>query len=65
MSATTTHTSNPTNEAGLPPAPPEAHPKAYAKGDVREVVLNGRAFAWCTTAQQWWNVSVTRDLIFK
>lgn len=38
MSATTTHTSNPTNEAGFPPAPSEAHQKAYAKGDVREIV---------------------------
>jgi hypothetical protein len=32
MSATTTHTSNPINEAGVPPAPPEAHPRAYVKG---------------------------------
>ncbi|WP_213781621.1 hypothetical protein [Caballeronia sp. dw_276] len=37
MSATTTHTSNLTNEAGFPPAPSEAHQKAYAKGDVQEV----------------------------
>jgi len=31
MSATTTHTSNLTNEAGFPPAPSEAHQKHMQK----------------------------------
>jgi hypothetical protein len=58
MSATTTHTSNLTNEAGFPPAPSEAHQKAYAKGDVREVVVNGLRIRMEYDGQQWWNVSV-------
>ena len=37
MGAKTIHTSNLTNEAVFPPAPSEAQ-KAYAIGDVREVV---------------------------
>jgi hypothetical protein len=37
MSATTTHSNNTTNTAVVPPAPPEAHQKAY----VREVTIPG------------------------
>jgi hypothetical protein len=59
MSATTIHTSNPTNEAGFPPAPSEAHQKACAKGDVREVFLNGARIRMVFDGAQWWNVSVT------
>ncbi|AME27359.1 hypothetical protein [Burkholderia sp. PAMC 26561] len=60
MSATTTHTSNLTNEAGFPPAPSEAHQKAYAKGDVQEVLLNGTRIRMVFDGAPWWNVSVTR-----
>ena len=60
MSATTTHTSNLTNEAGFPPAPSEAHQKAYAKGDVQEVLLNGTRTRMVFDGAPWWNVSVTR-----
>jgi hypothetical protein len=59
MSATTTHTSKPTNEAGFPPAPSEAHQKAFTKGDVREVAVNDSRIRMEYDGQQWWNVSVT------
>jgi hypothetical protein len=59
MSATTTHTSHPSNEAGFPPAPSEAHQKAYAKGNAREVGLNGTRIRMVFDGKQWWNVSVT------
>ena len=58
MSATTTHSSNPTNEADVPSAPPEAHQKAYAKGDVPIVVLNRTRMRMVHDGKQWWNVSV-------
>lgn len=58
MSATTTHTSNPTDTAGFPPAPSEAHQKAYAKGDAREVVVNGSRIRMEYDGRQWLNVSV-------
>jgi hypothetical protein len=58
MSATTTHTSNPTIQAGFPPAPSEAHQKACAKGDMREVAVNGSRIRMEPNGQQWWNVSV-------
>ncbi len=60
MSATTTHTSNLTNEAVFPPAPSEAQQKAYAKGDVQEVLLNGTRIRMVFDDAPWWNVSVTR-----
>ena len=60
MSATTTHTSNLTNEAGFPPAPSEAHQKAYAKGDVQEVLVDGTRIRMVFDGALWWNVSVTR-----
>ena len=60
MSATTTHTSNLTNEAGFPPAPSEAHQKAYAKGDVQEVLVDGTRIRMVFDGAPWWNVSVTR-----
>jgi hypothetical protein len=41
MSATTTRTSNTTDEAGVPPAPSEAHQRAYVAGDTRVVMING------------------------
>ena len=59
MSASTTHTSNPTHEAGVPPAPSEAHQKPYVKGDVRVVVVNGSRIRMEHDGRQWWNVSVT------
>ncbi len=40
MSATTTHTSHPTNEADVPSALPEAHQKAYA-GEVGCAIKSG------------------------
>ncbi|QIE30388.1 hypothetical protein [Caballeronia sp. SBC2] len=61
MSATTTHTSNPTNQADVPSAPPEAHPRAYVKGDLREVVVTGSRFRMEHDGQQWSNVSVTPE----
>ena len=60
MSATTTHTSNLTNEAGFPPAPSEAHQKAYAKGDVQKVLLIGTRIRMVFDGAPWRNVSVTR-----
>jgi hypothetical protein len=59
MSATTPHTSDPTNEAEFPPAPSEAHQKAYAKGDVREIVENGLQIRMEYGGQRWWSVSGT------
>jgi hypothetical protein len=59
MSVTTTHTSNLTNEAGFPPEPSEAHLKAYAKGNVQEVLLNGTRIRLVFDSAQCWNVSVT------
>ncbi|MDR5785240.1 hypothetical protein P9281_01505 [Caballeronia sp. LP003] len=41
MSATTTRTSNPTNEPGVPPGPSEAHQRTYAEGDIRVVIVAG------------------------
>jgi hypothetical protein len=59
MSATTTHISDPTNEAGFPPAPSEAHQRANAKGDVRMVILNGARIQMEHDEKRWWKVSVT------
>ncbi len=65
MSATTTHTSHPTNEADVPSAPPEAHQKAYAgevgcaEDNARTVVLNGPRIRMMHDGKQRSNVSVT------
>lgn len=59
MSATTTRTSNPTDEAGVPPAPSEAHQRAYVAGDIRVVIINGSQIRMEYDGRQWWNVSVT------
>ena len=59
MSTTTTRTSNPTNEAGVPPAPSEAHQRTYAEGDVRVVTVDGSRIQLEYHDGRWLNVMVT------
>jgi|GEM_PF-4616072 len=59
MSAKTTPNTKTTNNAGFPPAPPEAHQRAALKGDTREVRLNGSRILMKHDGLQWWNVKVT------
>ena len=58
MSTPSPHTSHTTDTAGVPPAPPEAHPRAAMKGDVRIVVMNGSRVHMEHDGHQWWNVRV-------
>jgi hypothetical protein len=58
MSAATTHNSNTTDNAGVPPAPPEAHQKAAVDGDTKEVVLNGACVTMKFQGGRWWNTHV-------
>ena len=59
MSATTTRTSNPTNEAGFPPAPPEAHQRTYVEGDIRVVTVDDSRIQLQYQDGRWLNVTVT------
>jgi len=53
------NTSNPTNNAGFPPAPPEARQQADGKGQKRSVVLSNCRIDMEHDGCQWWNVNVS------
>jgi hypothetical protein len=59
MSATTTRTSNPTHEAGVPPTPPEAHQRTYVEGDVRVVKVACSRIELRYCEGRWLSVLVT------
>jgi hypothetical protein len=59
MSATTTRTSNPTYEEGVPPAPPEAHQRTYVEGDVRVVMVDCSRIELQYNEGRWLSVNVT------
>lgn len=59
MSATTTRTSDPTNEAGVPPAPSEAHQRSYIEGDIRVVTVARSRIQMKYHEGRWLSVMVT------
>jgi hypothetical protein len=59
MSATTTRSSNATNEAGFPPAPPEAHQRTYVEGDIRVVTVDDSQIQLRYQDGRWLKVTVT------
>jgi hypothetical protein len=59
MSTTTTRTSNPTHDAGVPPTPPEAHQRSYVEGDVRVVTVACSRIELQYREGRWLSVSVT------
>lgn len=59
MSATSTRTSSPTNEPGVPPGPSEAHQRTYVEGDIRIVIVAGSRIQMKYLEGRWLNVMVT------
>lgn len=56
MSATTTRTSNPTQEAGVPPAPPQ---RTYVESDIRVVTVDCSQIELQYHEGRWLSVMVT------
>jgi hypothetical protein len=59
MSATTTRTSNPTNDSGVPPEPSEAHRRTYVEGDTRVVTVDDSRIQLRYQNGRWLKVTVT------
>lgn len=59
MIATTIRNTITTHDAGVPPAPPEAHQRAGVRpGAKRSVVLNGSRLDMVHDGREWWIVKV-------